>query len=319
MAFVIYFNMIKNIFKGFIIGVGKIIPGVSGSMLAISMGVYERALGIISSIRKARWGDFVFLLTLVVGIFIGICVFSKGVKWILSVCYLPTMLLFIGLILGGIPDIVKEMYSGGWTSIVKIKYIGVFLLSFLFSYFITRLGAGTLDISDGIDEGLGFGSWFKKVCLFLMIGLIEAFSSIVPGISGTAIFMSLGCYELLLSFYENIFNPAYFVFGIFFFAGVLVGVVVLARIITFLFQKYKCGTYLAIFGFMMASIVVMLMMAFGVSGDFSVYAYGSVKMNNFIDFDNCYWLSIGRLIFCVFFVLIGYFFGFKINHLLAND
>ena len=37
---VIYFSMIKNILKGFIIGIGKIIPGVSGSMLAISMGVY---------------------------------------------------------------------------------------------------------------------------------------------------------------------------------------------------------------------------------------------------------------------------------------
>ena len=49
--------MIKNILKGFIIGIGKIIPGVSGSMLAISMGVYERALRIISKIRDMKWSD----------------------------------------------------------------------------------------------------------------------------------------------------------------------------------------------------------------------------------------------------------------------
>ena len=34
----------KNFFKGFIIGIGKIIPGVSGAMLAIIMGVYDKAL-----------------------------------------------------------------------------------------------------------------------------------------------------------------------------------------------------------------------------------------------------------------------------------
>jgi len=119
--------MLKNILKGFIIGIGKIIPGVSGSMLAISMGVYERALKIISDVRKSKLSDFIFLLTLVIGVFIGISLFSKGVKWVLSVCYLPTMLLFVGLILGGTPDVVKEMTCDTKGGIVKIKYIVVFI------------------------------------------------------------------------------------------------------------------------------------------------------------------------------------------------
>ena len=47
--------MMKNIFKGFIIGIGKIIPGVSGSMLAILLGVYERALAIIVCFFISDW------------------------------------------------------------------------------------------------------------------------------------------------------------------------------------------------------------------------------------------------------------------------
>ncbi len=315
--------MIKNIFKGFIIGVGKIIPGVSGSMLAISMGVYERALGIISNVRKSRFSDFIFLLTLVIGVFLGISMFSKGVKWVLSSFYLPTMLLFVGLIIGGVPDIVKEMYLDDKKVIVKSKYIIIFILSFLFSYIITKLGSGAFNFSEIVimnsGDNISCFDWICNICLFLVIGFIEAFSSIVPGISGTAIFMSLGCYEVLLSFYENIFNPDYFVFGISFFIGVITGIVILAKIITFLFTRYKCATYWAICGFMAASVLVMIKMAFGLEVSSAIYAYGSVSLAEFIDFQNHYFLSLFRLIFCLFMVVIGYFVGSKINYLLESD
>ncbi len=317
--------MVKNIFKGFIIGIGKIIPGVSGSMLAISMGVYERALKIISDVRKSKLSDFIFLMTLVIGVFVGISLFSKGVKWVLSICYLPTMLLFVGLILGGIPDIVKEMNSSNKGSFVKVKYIIVFVLAFLFSYFITKLGAGTFEFGN-MKGDINFADvgnvWnlLGDLFLFFVIGLLEAFSSIVPGISGTAIFMSLGCYDLLLSFYANIFNPSFWLFGIFFFTGVIFGILVLAKIITFLFARCKVVTYWAIFGFMLASIVVMIEMAFGPNEASSViYAFGSVTLKDFINFDNYYWLSLGRLIFCLFVVYLGYFLGVKINKLLESD
>lgn len=316
--------MIKNIFKGFIIGIGKIIPGVSGSMLAISMGVYERALRIISNIRRSNFADFVFLAMLVIGVFFGITVFSKGVKYLLEVCYLPTMLLFVGLIISGISEVVKEMFMASDGSSVKLRYVFVLVFSFLFSYVITCLGAGSLSIGDSFKEsgsllGDGILGIISSLFMFFVIGLIEAFSSVVPGISGTAIFMSLGCYDLLLSFYENIFNPSSWIFGIFFLGGVVVGILILARIITFLFECYKCVTYWAIFGFMMASVLVMILMAFGVDGGSVVYAFGSVSLESFIDFDGHYWLSLWRLFFCLVMVLVGYFIGMKINCLLAND
>lgn len=251
--------MKNNIFKGFIIGVGKIIPGVSGSMLAISLGVYEKLLGIIADIRRITVSKFCYLFSLVIGICLGICLFSRGVKWLLDVFYLPTMLLFIGLIIGGMPEIVKSLTSRGNKSGSKIISLAIFVLAFTFSYMISNLsGFGSL------DNGLT-----GNVFIYFVLGVIEAFSSIVPGISGTAIFMSLGCYDMLLSFFSNLFNPYYFKFGIFFALGILTGVVVLAKLITYLLKNYKANTYYAIFGFMLSSLFVMFSQMFG--AEFNIF------------------------------------------------
>lgn len=301
-GFDICFNMIKNILKGFIIGIGKIIPGVSGSMLAISMGVYERALRIISRIREIKWSDFVFIISLVIGVFIGISMFSKGVKWFLDNYYFSTMLLFVGLIISGLPELVKEcnIRQTNWS--VKLKYLLVFIFAFTFSYLITKLGAGSFDVgSPKVSDG-EISMSFYNVCIFFVIGLIEAFSSIVPGISGTAIFMSLGCYELLLSFYENILNPVYWGFGLVFFIGVIVGIVILAKSITYLLLHHKKITYCAIIGFMFSSILLMFLMVFD-----SKAVFENLSRDYFLIFKS------------VLFVFVGYYLGIKINKILAND
>ena len=67
---------------------------------------------------------------------------------------------------------------------------------------------------------------------------------------------------------------------------------------------------------MVASIVVMISMAFESNG---VYAFGSVSLKDFIDFEAYYWISLGRLIFCICMVCLGYFIGIKINRLLENE
>ena len=45
-------NIIINLLKGIVIGIGKIIPGVSGAVIAISLGVYEKGLEAITKINK---------------------------------------------------------------------------------------------------------------------------------------------------------------------------------------------------------------------------------------------------------------------------
>lgn len=296
--------MMKNIFKGFIIGVGKIIPGVSGSMLAILLGVYERALAIISNVRRLKRADLWFIVSLVIGIFLGISIFSRGVKWLLDVFYLPTMLLFIGLIISGLSQFVKELLDSekAFSCGQKVKLVLILGSSFAFSYWITKLGAGWFSLGENLNiEMESFSSFGLSYCL----GLIEAFSSIVPGISGTAIFMSLGCYDLLLSFFANILNVSYWRFGLAFLLGVVTGIYVLAKVITFLLKRYKVITYTAILGFMLSAIWLMGMMVF----DATLFFKDGTPILE-ISFD---------IISCLFWIFIGSLIGQKINDLLSND
>ena len=97
------------ILKGFIIGIAKIIPGVSGAVIAISFGIYEKFINIISRPLHIKFNDLKFLSFLFIGAALGIGIFCKIVKFCIDNCYLPTMLLFLGLIIGGTPNILNEI------------------------------------------------------------------------------------------------------------------------------------------------------------------------------------------------------------------
>ena len=98
------------ILKGIIIGIGKIIPGVSGSMLAISMGIYQRLIDSINNFFKDTKNNFKFLLKIGIGIIIAIVFFSKLITSCLNKYYLITMFFFIGLIIGSLNDIKINIY-----------------------------------------------------------------------------------------------------------------------------------------------------------------------------------------------------------------
>lgn len=94
--------------KGVIIGIGKIIPGVSGSVLAMSLGIYEEAIKAINHFFKDISRHFKFLFVVGLGIITSVVLTSNIIKYFLNHFYLPTMLLFIGLIIGGISLFLKK-------------------------------------------------------------------------------------------------------------------------------------------------------------------------------------------------------------------
>ena len=98
-----------NILKGIIIGIAKIIPGLSGTVLMISFNLYDRAIESITSFFDNTKNNFIFLFKLFIGVVIGVVFFSKLVSYFINNYYLYTISLFIGLILGGISVIKKEI------------------------------------------------------------------------------------------------------------------------------------------------------------------------------------------------------------------
>ena len=227
-------NSLILLFKGFFIGIGKIIPGVSGSLIAITLGVYDKLLESISHFYKKE--NIKFLIPLVSGIVLAIMLTSNLLFYLLNNYYMVTMLFFIGLIIGGMS--INKSY-------IKKKNIFYFLIPFMLVFSLCFIKTDT--------------SVIKSYSFFMMFlfGIIEAITMIIPGISGTAVMMIIGCYGAILNMFSNpISNLKDLIpFGI----GLFIGVIILSKIISFLLKKYNNKVNSCILGFTLSSICLLFM------------------------------------------------------------
>lgn len=235
------------ILKGIIIGAGKIIPGVSGGMLAITLNVYDKGINSISNFFKDIRGNLTFILTVSIGIIISILSISKIIKYTLEHYYLPTMLLFIGMIIGGIPSIINEAKKEK-----SLKNIIIMLIPFIIIFLLSI----TCNVAyNNSDKNINFIS-------LILIGIVDAITMIIPGISGTAILMMLGYYDIIITSFSTLTNltilssnmAIIIPFGI----GLIFGVIVLSKIIDYFLNKYRISSYYAIIGFTISSVLLLL-------------------------------------------------------------
>ena len=102
-------KLMKEFFKGVIIGIANIIPGVSGGTMAVSMGIYDKMIYAVNNIRKQFKKSIQFLLPYIIGAVIGIAALSVVIEMLFDRRPLETSLGFIGLIIGGIPILIKKV------------------------------------------------------------------------------------------------------------------------------------------------------------------------------------------------------------------
>ena len=245
---------ITLILKGFIIGLGKIIPGVSGAMLAITLGVYEHGLNAVSNIFKEFKKHYKFLLLLGVGVLFSIVLGSKVVMYCLNNFYLPTMFLFIGLILGGIKPLFKEVKNKK----VKPQYIIIFCV-------VTAMIL-CLPLFDFGQDKTNFNKNIYYFMIFFAGGLLEAAATVIPGISATALLMILGYYNVIMTALSDMFNIANIANNMFVLVpygfGMAIGAIVIAKIMNYFFTHYKVGTYYAIIAFAITSVITLFIQTF---------------------------------------------------------
>ncbi len=238
---------IKLILKGFVVGIGKIIPGVSGAVLAIAMGIYEKVIMAIVNFFDDIKNNSKLLFNFFLGVMLAIVLFSRGILFLLNNYYLETMYLFLGLIVGTLLNFINDLKmnkkNGG--------LFGIFLVLTL--------------LLNGIKRGTLFS--FKGTLLHYLytafLGFIDAVTAIVPGISGTAIYMLLGSYEYVLEVLANPFSLKFGVYGL----GLVGGVIIVCIIMNYLLQHKKEETYSVIAAFMVGSTGILL---FNVMGTFNL-------------------------------------------------
>ena len=239
-----------NLLKGFIIGIGKIIPGVSGSVLAITLGVYDKSVEYINNFKSNKKESLKYLLPLGIGIIISIIIFSKIITILLNKYYQITMLFFIGLIIGGLPEIIKKTNKED-----NIIVITSFIIFFIIS--ISNLNSNYILKGNVLD-----------VMILFISGLLEAIGTVVPGVSSSALLMILGTYNAILSSIGNITDIKIILTNIKiiipFLLGVLLGIIILIKIIDYLLKKHENKLYSFVLGVLLSSIVLLIIKVFKV-------------------------------------------------------
>lgn len=285
----------KNIIlaiKGFIMGIANIIPGVSGGTLALTLGIYEEFIGAISHLLSNLKENLKFLIPVFVGIGLSILTMSNVITSSFEKYPIPTTLFFMGLVIGGIPMIIRRVEKK--KEVKKISSYVIMAITFAFVMILTFS-------NELFGSGLGDAS-FDNLSLFgyfgiMIIGMIAAATMIIPGVSGSLVLMLLGYYFPImkvikeLTHFENIF-PNIVVAG-FFGVGILLGIVLVAKIIEYLLKKYEARTYFGVIGFITASIVAI-----------PVSVYHEVGNINF---------DIVQVIIGVLVLIIGLLIGYKLG------
>ncbi len=243
------------IIKGFIIGIGKIIPGVSGTMLAITLGIYEQLIENISNLKKNFMQSAKYLIKPLIGIILAIVSMSKIIVKCMNNYYFSTMLLFIGMIVGGLPNQIKK------ASFKKKDIItSLILLTSLILILSTNSNNNIIDhkIQYSIVE-------FVKL---LGIGIIDAASSIIPGISGTAILMMLGYYNIILQTFSTVLDPnkisITFFIMIPFLTGFIIGILIISKIINIIIKRKQNIANIAIIIFTIITIFLLIKNVFSI-------------------------------------------------------
>lgn len=237
--------------KGFIIGIANIIPGVSGGTLAITLGLYERIIESVTHFFSKFKENLKFLIPIGIGAVLSILVLSKVLSFTLKNYEIETVLFFSGLILGGLPVLLNKVKR----TKTKPKYFLTFLLTFLlviaFALIVPKENYVSLAVLD-----------FKQIILLFIVGIVAAATMVIPGISGSFVLMLIGYYKPIinvisdLTSFNNIIDNVLVLipFGI----GVVLGIFLIAKLIEILLKKYETITYYGIIGFVISSVVAIL-------------------------------------------------------------
>ncbi len=239
-------EFLLDMLRGFVIGVGFIIPGFSGGSAAAILGIYEKLINAIADIFSEFKKSVLTLLPVALGMVLGILSMLYPLSWALSEFPLPTVCVFVGLAIGGLPSITDKL--GGKP---KIPHIFAFAIPLVMTFALSFLPIG----SDIDLFGLNI---FGYILLFIM-GIISSGALVIPGISGSMILLIFGYYNPILNMItEHFLKGKDMGISILVLAsigvGIVIGFVVISIIMKILFKKCPRGTYFAILGFIIGSI-----------------------------------------------------------------
>ncbi|HHU55410.1 MAG TPA: DUF368 domain-containing protein, partial [Acholeplasmataceae bacterium] len=247
-------EQIFDFFKGIVIGIANVIPGLSGGTIAVVLNIYHKFVNSLKYLLSHPFKTIKDIWGLLLGIVVGIIISVKAIQILIETFPIPTMMLFVGLIIGAIPKIYQNIKDEKKTYIDIIVFIGFIVILIGLPF----IPGSELDININL---------LTFIVLFL-VGLIAASAMVIPGISGSMMLMIFGYYVFILNLvnnflkatvelnFGNIINNLFLLIP--FALGVLLGIVFISNLISRLIVKYGRTFYCAILGLLIASPFVMI-------------------------------------------------------------
>lgn len=240
-----------DLIKGLAIGVAFIIPGVSGGTMAVILGIYDKIINAVNKLAKKFVESIRVLLPIAIGAVLAILICWYPFKLAFEHIMLVMVSLFAGFILGGMPGIIDEVRG------VKIKpiYIVATVIAIILSI---ALGVLSVLMKLNIQSFYDSRPWWLYI-LVILAGIVSSFALVMPGISGSMILMVLGFYTPTLNLIDNFLSwtnvgPSISILACLV-IGVVIGVVIASKIMAYLLSKFRIGTFYAIIGIIIGSLI----------------------------------------------------------------
>ena len=239
-------RLLLKLLCGILIGVGAVLPGVSGGVLCVIFGIYPVVMDFVSHPFSNFKSKIKILMPYIVGIFLGFWGVSKMLEMLLTRFEAPCTCLFIGLVAGMLPSLFVSVGEGKRR---VLSYLGLSLSCIIVLGILISLRAMSVEIEPSF-------LWY------IFCGCALAFSVIVPGMSFSTILMPLGLYTHFVQgigdFDLRVLIPA----GV----GALVTFIAFSRLISTLFDKHYSVAQNIVVGVVIAATAVIIPFeSFGVS------------------------------------------------------
>lgn len=260
--------MIKLILQGMVVGVANIIPGVSGGTMLVAMGLYDRLIHAVSHMRTELSKSLKLIVPILAGAGLAVILLSRLFEYLLTKQPIPTNFAFCGLIAGSVPFIwsrLKEADKEEGQRQNRGRLVSglVSFAVFFAVVIIMALLEETADTGRQLQAGVG------PALILFAVGIIAAATMVIPGVSGSMVLMLLGYYYPVLHLINRLIEGVTTLdmrlvfscvillvpFGI----GVLLGIVLIAKLIEWLLKKHAFISYMGILGLICSSPVAILL------------------------------------------------------------
>lgn len=229
---------IFKIFQGAFVGLGAVLPGISGGVLCVIFGIYKTIMEFLSDPIKKFKTHVPKLIPYGIGVVIGFLGIAKLLGFLLEKYENPSVCVFIGLIVGMLPALFREAGEQGRT---KGSYISMIIAMVLVFALLISLEVMSVEVPQNFVS-------------FLFCGFCLALSVIAPGMSFSTLLMPLGLYEPFINgigdFEFSILLPG----GI----GALATVILFSKAVNALFEHHYSKAFHAIFGIVIAATVMII-------------------------------------------------------------